>query len=248
MKAILFDCDGVLINSETLADRAQEGVLARYGLSYTAREFMEDFSGLSRDDRFARFSRDSERLYGVPLPAAARDELELSYEYMMATRLAATAGMAALLARLKAAGVPCAVASNSGQDRLEEKLRQVGLYEILAPHIYGVDHVPSPKPAPDLYHYAAARLGVGAADCVIVEDSLVGLRAGLAAGGHAIGFSANCTDPALGAALLAATGARETAQSMTALADRVAALLDLPPEMPPPSRIPAGPSPRPPQP
>src|SRR5688572_6551665 len=145
MQAVLFDCDGVLINSELLIDRAQEAVLARYGMAYTARQFMEHFTGLSRELRYARFAEEYQRLHGEVMPASVVRELEDACNDFMARLMAVPEGMAAMLDRLRAAGIPCAVASNSTQDRLEAKLRQVGLYDAFAPHIYGIDHVSRPK-------------------------------------------------------------------------------------------------------
>jgi beta-phosphoglucomutase-like phosphatase (HAD superfamily) len=155
--------------------------------------------------------------------------------------------MAALLLRLKAEGVPFAVASNSQMDRLEIKLRKVGLYDLFAPHIYSRDHVAHAKPAPDMYQYAAARLGVDPADCVVVEDSAPGLTAGVAAGCHVIGFTGNYLDPDLAAVFLQAAGAAETAATVDRLTERVAALLGLPPErllpLSPPGAAPSAPAP-----
>jgi HAD superfamily hydrolase (TIGR01509 family) len=103
----------------------------------------------------------------------------------IAARLAEIPGAAAAIARVRR---PRAVASSSGTESLHRKLRMVGHWELFAPHIYSADDVPVPKPAPDLFLYAAGKLGIEAAQCLVIEDSVNGVMAGRAAGMRVWGF------------------------------------------------------------
>jgi beta-phosphoglucomutase-like phosphatase (HAD superfamily) len=84
--------------------------------------------------------------------------------------------------------LPKAVASSSGIEALDYKLKKVGLWDAFAPHVYSSEHVARAKPAPDLFLHAAERLGIAPADCLVLEDSVNGVKAGLAAGMTVWGF------------------------------------------------------------
>ena len=101
--------------------------------------------------------------------------------------LAIPGAVAAL--RLVAARLPVAVASNSSRRELSVKMDRLGLGSLFGTRCFSFEDVPRPKPAPDMYLAAAASCGVAPADCVVVEDSLTGVRAGLAAGCRVLGFS-----------------------------------------------------------
>jgi HAD superfamily hydrolase (TIGR01509 family) len=112
------------------------------------------------------------------------------------------AGSQAAIAAIQAAGIPVAVASNSGASELATKLRRLGLAEAFRGRAFSVDDVDRAKPAPDMYRAAAAACGVDPHFCVVVEDSVAGARAGIAAGCRVLGFA-----HATPAAALAAVGA-----------------------------------------
>ncbi len=179
---VIFDCDGVLIDSEMLVCRIGAEVFTAHGFPIAAQEIARRFIGRSAAYMFGEVERDS----GRPLPAALRDELKTRVNAALADGTEAMPGLVPLLDRLR---VPACVASSSDPQRLEAALSAAGLYRRFQPHIYSAVEVPRGKPAPDLFLHAAACLGVAAEACVVVEDSLAGVAAGMAAGMSVIGFT-----------------------------------------------------------
>ncbi|QGX96966.1 HAD family phosphatase [Roseovarius faecimaris] len=182
--AVLFDCDGVLVDSETLVLPLLRDDLATYGLDLSLNEVTEIFVGgtIAGD-------ADQARALGAALP---EDWVARFYKKMfavLAERVEPIPGAGPLVESLIAAGVRLAVASNGPMAKMEITLSRSRLWDRFAPHIYSAHDVARPKPAPDVYLHAAARLGVAPAECVVVEDSASGARAGRAAGMRVIGFA-----------------------------------------------------------
>jgi HAD superfamily hydrolase (TIGR01509 family) len=175
----VFDCDGVLIDSELLSVEADIACLAEYGIAIAAEEIIERYVGKS--DMVA----DLETRYGRPLPGFDDRHREL-IRPLFEARLKPMRGVAAVLDSLTC---PRCVASSSSPERLRHSLSLVGLYERFHPHVFSASMVTRGKPAPDLLLYAAARMGVAPAECVVIEDSLPGVAAACAAGMTAIGFA-----------------------------------------------------------
>jgi HAD superfamily hydrolase (TIGR01509 family) len=186
ISAVIFDCDGVLVNSEEIAQDVELTMLAEVGLLYDRREYMARFMGTSEDtwwqgleaDALARLGRSIRDELHAPLAERMRAEFR--------TRLAEIPGAAAAVSRVRQ---PKAVASSSGSQSLRLKLKMVGHWDLFAPHVYSADDVVAPKPAPDLFQHAAARLGVNADRCLVIEDSINGVVAGRAAGMRVWGFT-----------------------------------------------------------
>jgi beta-phosphoglucomutase-like phosphatase (HAD superfamily) len=183
---VIFDCDGVLVDSEVIAMRVECEELGKLGLHYSPAEFCRRFMGLTNREFFAELDRDRRARMGRPLPdsfvTARRARLEAAFEdCLVAVEGAREAVMAA--------PAPVAVASSSGQKGLEVKLGLAGLRDLFDPHIYGGDRVPRGKPDPDLFLLTARELGAPPARCLVVEDSLNGIAAGLAAGMTVWGFT-----------------------------------------------------------
>lgn len=178
---VIFDCDGVLIDSEMLAVRADVGCLAEEGIVQTEAEILERYTGIS----IAGMKADLERRFGRKL----RDDFEARHHaQLMAlfeTDLKPVAGIETVLAGL--AG-PICVASSSTPERLRHALGLVGLYDRFHPHVFSATMVARGKPAPDLFLHAAARMGIPPARCVVIEDSSPGVEAAVAAGMIAVGF------------------------------------------------------------
>ncbi len=129
-----------------------------------------------------------------------------------------------MLTDLAGRGVPRAVASSSATERIARSLALTGLTDHFAPHLYSASMVPNGKPAPDLFLHAASQLGVEPGDCVVVEDAVPGVLAGVAAGMRVIGFTAAGHCGADHAAGLVGAGADEvaaTAAELTDLLDRL---------------------------
>ncbi|SCX21380.1 6-phosphogluconate phosphatase [Agrobacterium sp. DSM 25558] len=180
---VIFDCDGVLIDSETLASRIDAEELTRIGYPTSYSDVVLRFTGLSS----ATMRKLIEEDWGRPLPGnfdtIVQDRIKESYR----TELQAISGIDQLLHQLQ---LPRCVASSSAPEKLRLGLELTGLWPHFDPHVFSSAMVKVGKPAPDLFLFAAAKMGVEPARCVVVEDSIAGVRAGVAAGMTVIGFTA----------------------------------------------------------
>jgi beta-phosphoglucomutase-like phosphatase (HAD superfamily) len=171
---VIFDCDGVLADSEPSSVSAWTRAIARFGLAVTSHE-VESFIGQTEHDLALHYAP----LVGTSVTAmedAAREEF-----LALVGDLAAFTDGARLVEMVELAGIPFGVGSNSPRWRLAAVLGGIGLGPRLTVSVAG-DEVPSPKPAPDVYVEVARRLGVDPEGCVVIEDTPTGLRAARAAG------------------------------------------------------------------
>jgi HAD superfamily hydrolase (TIGR01509 family) len=203
---VLFDCDGVLADSEALAGRLVAEELTALGWRMTAAEAEEHFLGMA----LPAMRPVVEARVG-PLPAGWAEALSLRLAAAMCREAEPVPGAVEAVRAVARAGLPVAVASNSGRAELEAKLERLGLAGLFAGRVFSFEDVPRPKPAPDIYLAAARSCGAPPGDCVVVEDSLLGVRAGVSAGCRVLGL-ARVTD----ASVLRAAGALPFA-SMAAL-------------------------------
>jgi HAD superfamily hydrolase (TIGR01509 family) len=187
IKAVIFDCDGVLVDSEILAHEVELGVLAEFGLHYDTHEFKARFMGMSDRGFHAALEEDGQARLGRSIIDELAPRLAAGYAAAMNTRLTIVPGAAEAV---RAVGCAKAVASSSTAKGLERKLRKVALWDDFAPHIYSAEHVEHAKPAPDLFLYAAAKLNVAPQHCLVIEDSVNGVRAARAAGMRVWGLMA----------------------------------------------------------
>jgi HAD superfamily hydrolase (TIGR01509 family) len=179
---IIFDCDGVLIDSEVIANRVNVEVLAGLGIEFTLEEYMERFVGVSLRDEVLEI----ERLRNIKLPDDYEARL-MNHKYkVFDEELKAIEGIVEFV---KSIQTPKAVASGSSPQRLEYTLKLTHLWELFAPHIYSTTLVPKSKPAPDIFLYAADKFGAKPEKCLVIEDSTLGVRAGIAAGMTVLGFT-----------------------------------------------------------
>lgn len=178
---IIFDCDGVLIDSEAIACRVDAACLAEIGIAMSAEEIMERYLGISA----AAMCTDIERRLGRVLPADFAETLHARVAAAFETELVAMPGIEAVLA---AAPQRRCVASSSAPERLRHSLSLTRLLHRFEPHVFSATQVARGKPAPDLFLFAAASMQAGPAGCVVVEDSVPGVQAAVAAGMRAIGF------------------------------------------------------------
>ena len=171
---ILFDCDGVLIDSEGISAEVLLSALARLGREVSFDYFCQNFVGRS----FPTVARDIRENWGLKLP----DSFEADYRRDLAAefshRLQATAGVVDLLEGLT---VPYCVATSSSPQRADNALRIAGLDRFVSDRIFTASEVAHGKPAPDLFLHAAARMGVSPDRCLVIEDSLPGIAAADAA-------------------------------------------------------------------
>lgn len=188
VELVIFDCDGVLINSESLAVRIDREVLAELGWELTEAQVAERFMGRSNED----IGRDIEAHLGRPLGAPWNEICESRYRAAFAAELRAIEGVVDALDEIS---VPTCVASSSTHAGLRQNLRMVGLYERFAGRLFSSEDVARGKPAPDLFLHAAARMEADPARCVVVEDSLHGVAAARAAGMRVLAFAGGLVRP-----------------------------------------------------
>ena len=190
-KAVLFDCDGVLADTEMLVNQLVATELSARGWPMDAAESRRLFLGMAWPDM-----RPAVEARTGALPAGWEDDFSRRITALLAAQTLAIPGAIEAL-RLVAARLPVAVASNSSRRELAVKLERLGMVEIFGQRRFSFEDVPHPKPAPDMYLAAAASCGVAPGDCVVVEDSLTGVRAGLAAGCRVLGFARDTPEAAL---------------------------------------------------
>lgn len=183
---VVFDCDGVLVDSERLALRVDQQVLADLGWVLEADEVVERFLGCTE----AAFTAAVEQQLGRTLPPDWGAPYAEWYERAFTEELVAVEGIEEALDGL---ALPVCVASNSGHARLRSSLSQTGLLARFAGRVFSSEDVARGKPAPDLYLHAAAAMGVAPQRCVVVEDSPTGATAALAAGMRVLGYAGGLT-------------------------------------------------------
>jgi D-ribulokinase len=215
-KVIIFDCDGVIVDSETIALDRTRAVLRRYGLELSAEQARERFLGVSAQ----AIQRMSERELGKSLPVTFLDELTQDIIGAFEHELKGVPGVREALAEL-GDGAVC-IASSSSLERTRASLRIVGYTRLFEPNLFSAAEVAHGKPAPDLFLHAAKRMGAEPADCLVIEDSEPGVTAaaraemtvfGFLGGGHIVGA-------AHGKRLIAA-GAAQVFDDMRALPQRI---------------------------
>lgn len=188
--AVLFDCDGVLADSEALAAMVVSEDLSERGWPVSPEECRHIFLGRAVPDMMpvieARFGR---------LPDRWPAEMSRRLTERMAVDVVPVEGALEALARV-AAHFPVACASNSSRAELEAKLGRLGIGGHFAGRVFSFEDVDRPKPYPDIYEAAAAACGAAAKDCVVIEDSLPGIRAGVAAGCRVLAYAGEM-EPAL---------------------------------------------------
>jgi HAD superfamily hydrolase (TIGR01509 family) len=185
-KAVIFDCDGVLVDSEVLAHEVELTVLGEIGLTYDPHEFTLRFMGRSDKAFFELLDQDGREHLGRPIMDEIRGPMKERYRAAIETRLTEVPGA---LSAIRALRLPKAVASSSTEQGLGIKLRKVGHWDHFAPHVYSAEHVTHAKPAPDLFLLAAKALDMRPEHCLVIEDSVNGVTAGIAAGMRVWGFS-----------------------------------------------------------
>ena len=185
ISAVIFDCDGVLVDSEVIAHEVETGVLGSIGLHYDRHEFTERFMGMSSQAFYAALEADGHARLGRSIVDEIRPVIRERYRKAVEERLAEVPGA---LRAVKSVRQVKAVASSSSEKGLGIKLRKTGLWDHFAPHVYSSAHVTHAKPAPDLFLHAANALGVPPSQCLVIEDSVNGVLAGRAAGMPVWGF------------------------------------------------------------
>jgi HAD superfamily hydrolase (TIGR01509 family) len=215
---IIFDCDGVLVDSEPLAMRVLIGAIRAQGIVMDEAEAFRTYLGRS----LASISQSMQESHGMPLGDAALTSMRHDLYALYRKELRATAGLLDALPRLT---MPICVASSSHLERIRLSLDLTGLLPFFEPNIFSASMVSKGKPAPDLFLHAASTMGVVPAKTVVVEDSPAGIAAARAAGMRVFAF--------VGGGHIAGSGLRPTIDAagadavfadMSALPDLVAGL------------------------
>ena len=180
LRLIIFDCDGVLVDSELLSTRAYNDVLAPIGVEVSDKLWAECV-GLKQADILARVERAS----GRPVGPAIRERLWPRLRELFAAELQPTPGLIEFLRRTS---VSRCVASSSDVERIRFSLAAARLAPFFGDAVFSTSVVARGKPAPDIYLYAADKMGVSPAGAVVIEDSVPGVQGAKAAGMRAIGY------------------------------------------------------------
>lgn len=185
-RGVIFDCDGVIVDSEGPTFLLLQQNFASHGLKLSIDDLETDFIGGTMADVETRA-----RQRGAKLPATWRhDFYEVLYAYL-AKGVSLVPGVLAVLDALDAATVPYAVGSNGSDRKMQVTLGQFpGLIDRFQGRLFSGQTLGRPKPAPDLYLHAAKSLGLDPSDCVVIEDSPTGARAAQAAGMRCFGYAA----------------------------------------------------------
>ena len=185
IELVIFDCDGVLVDTERLSVRIDGRVLADLGLPMTEQEVIDRFVG--RTEVFWR--EEIERLLGRRLADGEYEAYEPWYREAFEAELTAIDGIAEAIDALDRRGVATCVASSGTHERMQFTLGHTGLYERFSGRIFSATEVAEGKPSPLLFLYAAQQMGVPPADCLVIEDSRYGVQAAVAAGMRVAGYS-----------------------------------------------------------
>lgn len=212
--AILFDFDGVLLESEYAGNRHLAEYLTASGHPISPAEAMERFMGLAGQE----FLDAIERWTGRPLGPDFQEAREIENQRVLRDGVDPVIGAAAFVGALPTT-LPRAICSSSTTRWIRTHLDHLGLRDAFEPHIYsGREHVARGKPAPDIYLHAAERLGVAIGDCIIIEDSPVGATGAVASGARVIGLCAGRHCPPDHGATLRRIGVHEVAADFAEVA------------------------------
>jgi HAD superfamily hydrolase (TIGR01509 family) len=190
--AIIFDFDGVLLESEFEGNVQLAALLTNLGHRHTVEDTLKHYVGLAGPQFIAAI----EERIGAALPAEFHDHMKEQSRRALREGIKAVVGAVEFVRSLPG-GFPIAVASSSSTRWIRGHLEHLGLNERFGEHVYsGREHVEHGKPQPDIYLHAARELGVGIEDCTIIEDSRVGAIGALASGAKVIGLAAgqHCLD------------------------------------------------------
>lgn len=185
-KLVIFDCDGVLVDSELLANQVFLEKLRAFGLNLTIADLFERFVGRTMSDCLSQV----EQMRGRPVPEGFLRDLDQATFHAFEAALKPVAGIEFVLNTLDAAGIQYCVASSGSHSKMNKTLGLTGLLSRLEGRIYSASDVARSKPFPDIYLHAAQKMSVGIEHCIVIEDSPTGAQAGIAAGMKVFGYAA----------------------------------------------------------
>ena len=185
-KLVIFDCDGVLVDSPPLINRALVRVLASYGLRLSPDEVRRNLKVLqSADMRDVVAAR-----WGVSLPEDFGEVMEDAEWTEVEQSLRPVDGEESAVSSVVASGIATCVASNGPPEGIEHRLKLTGLFTRFEGRLFSSYTVPRPKPFPDVFLHAASTMGYPPSECAVIEDSDPGIQAALAAGMRVLAYAA----------------------------------------------------------
>jgi HAD superfamily hydrolase (TIGR01509 family) len=183
---VIFDCDGVLVDSEPLACASFSRAIRAEGLDWSVEETMRRVMGLSLKTSLEI----CEAELGRKLPGDFLEKMQaVTYQTFRDAPLQPVAGVKDAVTALQAAGIDTCVASSGAPEKMRFTLGLTGLWDLFDGRIFSASQVPRGKPFPDLFLHAAISMNVQPFDCVVVEDSLPGVQAARAAGMKALAYA-----------------------------------------------------------
>jgi beta-phosphoglucomutase-like phosphatase (HAD superfamily) len=214
-EVVIFDCDGVLVDSEVIALAETRQALGEAGLRLSNDEVLDRFLGLSAEAVKSSAEKDLGELLPASFPGDLTGRILAGFESELK-------GVAGIREALSGLGARVCVASSSPLERIRRSLATVGYSGLFEPNIFSASAVKRGKPNPDLFLYAAATMGASCAACLVIEDSVPGVRAAAAAGMIVFGFTggSHISGSAQGQRLIAA-GAALVFDDMRQLPDMI---------------------------
>ena len=212
---VIFDCDGVLVDSEVISCRAHAETLTRHGYPITADQVLDRFLGMS--DREARLTIESELCRALPADFETQMKQAALRYYAHDLR-----NIPHIDETIAAIDLPKCVASSGTPEKIRHGLETAGLYHLLAPNIFSATQVRNGKPAPDLFLFAASQMATAPGRCVVIEDSVPGITGARAAGMTVLGFHGGSHCRPGYEDILRAAGAAATFDDMRELPDLLA--------------------------
>lgn len=214
---IIFDCDGVLIDSEAIFCAVDAEALTQLGHATTASEISERFAGVPHQTAWSHLSSE----LNLTLPANWVENLLRECDRRFQTELAPIPGAASAIKTIFERGNQVCVASSTELSSLRNNLDRVGLLTFVEPNVFSVSQVKRAKPAPDVFLYAASQMGFDPSETVVIEDSVTGVLAAKRAGMTVFGFTGGGHTYSSLASRLMQAGAACICTSMDGVADRL---------------------------
>jgi len=218
VQALVCDCDGVIVDSEVVAERALVSALSEFAPPGQVAGVIRELFGRSTDEVLALI----EQRFGIVLPEQFEETLYVEIEKLIATTAEPIAGVRSALESID---LPLAVVSNSTHASVSNSVRRAGLERRIAGRIFTAEMVGVPKPAPEVYLRAVSELQTPAARCLAIEDSAAGVQSAVAAGVPVVGFVGASHIPAGHADRLLSLGAIGVLERMSELPPLVRGLM-----------------------
>lgn len=182
---VIFDCDGVLVDTEPVSNAVMSASLADHGFQISVDDCRMRFVGKTIESVQADVEAEIGRSLGPDWPERVRMETEAAFD----RGVRPIPGVEAALKAVAGAGLPYCVASSGKFSKMRKSLGQTGLLAYVENVLFSAEQVQRGKPAPDLFLFAAGRMGAAPAACVVIEDSVPGVQAGLAAGMRVLAYA-----------------------------------------------------------